>query len=60
MPVQIRCLPQKCLSWGQAASAARERVTAGGLGAAQGPQKPKGLHALRCILRALLEAKLEI
>ena len=32
MPVQIRCLPQKCLSWGQAASAARKRVTAGGSG----------------------------
>ena len=60
VPVQIRYFPKKCLSWGQAASAAREPVTAGGLGAAQGPQKPKGLHALRCILRAILEAKLVI
>ena len=38
MPVQIRYFPKKCLSRGQAASAAREPLNGGGLG----PPEAKG------------------
>ena len=42
MPVQIRYFTKKCLSWGQAASAAREPLYGGGSGGRSRPPEAKG------------------